>query len=127
MANVQSAEKRNRQRIKRRARNLTHLAPMRTRVKRARTAVEEAKDSPESIEAAVIAALRQIARAAQKGVIHKKTASRKISRLTRAANKAKPIIQAALEASKAAAQAGKGAAKKAPARKPAPAKGESKK
>jgi len=100
---------------------------MRTRVKRARNAVEEAKDSPESIETAVIAALRQIARAAQKGVIHKKTASRKISRLTRAANKAKPTIQAAHEASKAAAQAGKGAAKKAPARKPAPAKSEPKK
>ena len=43
MANVASAEKRNRQRIKRRARNQFHLSTMRTHVKRVRTAIE-AKD-----------------------------------------------------------------------------------
>lgn len=117
MANVQSAEKRNRQRIKRRARNMMHLVPMRTRVKRARTALDGAKDAPEGVEAAIIAALREIARAAQKGVIHKKTASRKISRLTRAANKAKPIIQAAVAAKAAQSSAGKPAAKKSTGRK----------
>ena len=53
MANVPSAEKRNRQRIKRRARNLQHLVPMRTRVKRARTSLDNVKDAPEAIEAAI--------------------------------------------------------------------------
>ena len=43
MANVASAEKRNRQRIKRRARNQFHLSTMRTYVKRVRAAIE-AKD-----------------------------------------------------------------------------------
>src|SRR6476660_3065845 len=44
VANVASAEKRNRQRIKRRARNQFHLSTMRTYVKRVRTALES-KDS----------------------------------------------------------------------------------
>ena len=86
MANVASAEKRNRQRIKRRARNLTHLTPMRTYVKRALTAID-GKD-PVKAKEAVAKAIRYIDKAAQKGVIKKETASRKISRLSRAANKA---------------------------------------
>jgi small subunit ribosomal protein S20 len=126
LANVQSAEKRNRQRIKRRARNLMHLVPMRTRVKRARASLDNAKDAPEAVETAVAAAVSQIARAAQKGVIHKKTAARKISRLARAINKAKPIMKAAVEARASQTGAPK-AAKKAPARKTAATKGESKK
>jgi small subunit ribosomal protein S20 len=127
LANVPSAEKRNRQRIKRRARNLMHLVPMRTRVKRARTALDSVKEAPETVEPAVLAALRELARAAQKGVIHKKTAARKISRLTRAANKAKPAIKAAIEA-KAAQPAGvKTGAKKPSTKKAASPKGESKK
>lgn len=117
MANVPSAEKRNRQRIKRRARNLTHLVPMRTRVKRARSAIEGLKEAPEAVEPAVIAALRQLARAASKGVIHKKTAARKISRLTKAANKAKPAIKAAIEAKATQTTPAKTGAKKAPAKK----------
>lgn len=127
MANVPSAEKRNRQRIKRRERNLMHLVPMRTRVKRARAALDNAKESPEAVEAAIVAALRQIARAAQKGVIHKKTAARKISRLTRANNKAKLVIKAAVDVKAAQQSTGKTATKKVATRKPAAAKGESSK
>ena len=88
MANVPSAEKRNRQRQKRRARNLQHLVPMRTRVKRARTTLADGKASSEETQEMIVAALRQLARAASKGVIHKRTAARKISRLTVAMNKA---------------------------------------
>jgi len=126
LANVPSAEKRNRQRIKRRARNLMHLVPMRTRVKRARTALDSVKEAPETVEPAVIAALRELARAAQKGVIHKKTAARKISRLTKAANKAKPAIKAAIEAKATQTSVGKTGAKKPSTRKAAP-KADSKK
>jgi small subunit ribosomal protein S20 len=84
VANVQSAEKRNRQRIKRRARNLFHLSTMRSYVKRVRKAVE-AKDGGQ-IAQALKSAIRVIDKAAQKGVIDRKTASRKISRLTKSAH-----------------------------------------
>jgi small subunit ribosomal protein S20 len=80
VANVASAEKRNRQRLKRRARNVFHLTTMRTYVKRVRTALD-AKDGGKAKEALAQAA-KIIDKAAQKGVIDKKTASRKISRLT---------------------------------------------
>jgi small subunit ribosomal protein S20 len=85
VANVASAEKRNRQRIKRRARNQFHLSTMRTHVKRVRTAIE-AKDgkAAELLKTAVAI----IDKAASKGVIDKKAASRKISRLTQALNRA---------------------------------------
>jgi small subunit ribosomal protein S20 len=85
VANVASAEKRNRQRIKRRARNQFHLSTMRTHVKRVRTSIE-AKDgkAAELLKTAVAV----IDKAASKGVIDKKAASRKISRLTQALNRA---------------------------------------
>lgn len=80
LANVASAEKRNRQRLKRRARNMHHLSTTRTAVKKA-TAAIEGKDPKGSAE--VIAdAVRQLDKAASKGVIKRGTASRKISRLT---------------------------------------------
>jgi len=85
VANVASAEKRNRQRIKRRARNQFHLSTMRTHVKRVRTAVA-AKDG--KVAEILKAAVAVIDKAAQKGVIDKKTASRKISRLTKSLNRA---------------------------------------
>jgi small subunit ribosomal protein S20 len=82
VANVPSAEKRNRQRIKRRARNQFHLSTMRTYVKRVRTAIES-KDG--KLAEMLKAAVAIIDKAASKGVIDKKAASRKISRLTKAA------------------------------------------
>jgi small subunit ribosomal protein S20 len=85
VANVASAEKRNRQRIKRRARNQFHLSTMRTYVKRARAALE-AKDG--NAAEALHAAIQVIDKAAQRGVIDKKSASRKISRLTKSVNRA---------------------------------------
>jgi small subunit ribosomal protein S20 len=84
VANVASAEKRNRQRIKRRARNQSHLSNMRTYVKRVRTAIES-KDG--KIADVLKAAIRVIDKAAQKGIIDRKTASRKISRLTKSASR----------------------------------------
>lgn len=86
MANVASAEKRNRQRIRRRARNQYHLTTMRTYVKKVRTLLE-AKDGGKA-QAALADAVRIIDKAAQRGVIPKKSASRKISRLTLAVRRA---------------------------------------
>ena len=84
MANTASAEKKNRQRIKRRARNLYHLTTMRTFVKRVRVAIDD-KDIKVAKEA-LGAAIEQLDKAAQKGAIKKQTAARTKSRLTVAVN-----------------------------------------
>ena len=86
MANHKSAEKRNRQRIKRRAQNLMHLSAMRTFMKRVRKAL--ASQDVAAAEAALPRALKAIAKAQNKGVIHHNTASRYTSRLTLAMNRA---------------------------------------
>jgi small subunit ribosomal protein S20 len=85
MANHPSAEKRYRQNVKRRARNRHHTSTMRTTVKRVVAAIE-AKDV-NAARTALDAATRSIARTAQRGVIKDETASRKISRLTKAVNR----------------------------------------
>ena len=85
MANTASAEKRNRQAQKRRARNVD----VRTGVKGAVKKVREA--SPAVTRRAARTALarprRRIDKAASKGVVHKNAASRKISRLAKAVAK----------------------------------------
>jgi small subunit ribosomal protein S20 len=85
VANHKQAEKRNRQRIKRRERNLLHLSSMRTFMKRVRKALAagDANGAKESLPTAITA----ITHAASKGVIHKNTASRYVSRLTKAVAK----------------------------------------
>lgn len=92
MANVPSAEKRNRQRLKRRARNLFHLTTTRSSVKRVRTALASGAPAGD-VEAQLKAAVRLLDKAAQKGVLPKKTAARRVSRLTKA-------VQAAAKTSK---------------------------
>jgi small subunit ribosomal protein S20 len=84
MANHPSAAKRNRQRIKRTARNKTLRAAVRTAVKKARVAVaaggDEAKDK---VEQATVA----LAKAASAGVIHVNAASRTTARIRAALHK----------------------------------------
>ncbi len=84
MANHKSAEKRNRQAQVRRMRNRVNKTKMKTAVRKldevvAEGSVEEAKDVLQK-------ATSVIAKTASKGTIHKKTASRKISRLTKRVN-----------------------------------------
>ncbi len=86
MANHKQAEKRNRQRIKRRARNLVHLGMMRTSIKRVRNAL--ADNEIEAAKTALPLAVQAIGKACSKGVVHNNTASRYISRITLAVNKA---------------------------------------
>ncbi|MHB8680527.1 MAG: 30S ribosomal protein S20 [Acidimicrobiales bacterium] len=82
MANIRSQIKRNRQNEKRRLRNKSVRSEMRTRTKRALTAIEAGEESTaESIRAAV----RRIDKAAAKGVIHKNQAANRKSRLMRRA------------------------------------------
>jgi len=84
MANIKSAEKRNRQLGKRTARNRVVRGASRTAIKRARTAL--AAEAPESREE-VLNALSALDRAASKGVIHQNNAARRKSRLMKALNK----------------------------------------
>ena len=80
MANHPSAEKRNRQRIKRTARNRSVKSAVRTVVKSVRVAVE-AKD-PKAAKEALKEATVALDQAASKGVLAKKAASRHVSRLS---------------------------------------------
>jgi small subunit ribosomal protein S20 len=84
VANVPSAEKRNRQRLRRRLRNLSHLTRVRTIVKKvyASLAANDGK-----AKEALAAAVKALDKAAQKGVLKRETASRKISRLTKQVSK----------------------------------------
>ena len=86
MANHKSALKRNRQSLLRRARNRANKTRVKSVIKAVAVAIEEEK-SVEKAREALIAAIPVIDRAAVKGSFHKKTASRKVSRLTRQVNK----------------------------------------
>ena len=79
MANHPSAEKRNRQRIKRTTRNRAVKSSVRTHVKDARAAI--ATKDPKAAKEALELATRALDKAAGKGVLPKKAASRKVSRL----------------------------------------------
>ena len=84
MANHPSAAKRNRQRIKRTARNKNLRAAVRTAVKKARGAIEaEGAAAKDKVEAATVA----LARAASAGVLHANAASRTTARIRAALHK----------------------------------------
>lgn len=80
MANHPSAEKRNRQRVKRTDRNRAVTSTVRTLVKRVRTAIH-AKDQA-TATTALKAATVALDKAATKGVCHPKAVSRTIGRLS---------------------------------------------
>lgn len=84
MATHKSAEKRDRQNKTHRARNINAKSALRTKVKAVDTAVEGKKKTEAA--AALKTAAPALAKAASKGIIHKKNASRKISRLTKKVN-----------------------------------------
>ncbi len=85
MANIKSAEKRNRQNQKRATANRVYRSSARTAVKKARLAI--ASSDPNAAEL-VRSAESALNRAATKGVIHKNNAARRTSRLMQSLNKA---------------------------------------
>jgi small subunit ribosomal protein S20 len=87
MANIQSSEKKNRQRITHEARNSSQKSAMRTAIKKLRAAID-AKDSGKT-QALLKEATKLITRLGGRGVVKKRTASRDVSRLTRAVNAVK--------------------------------------
>lgn len=85
MANIKSAKKRILVNRTRAARNKSIKSSVKTACKKV-TAAIEANDKA-AANAALSAATATISKAASKGVYHKNTASRKVSRLAQAVNK----------------------------------------
>lgn len=80
MANTPSAKKASRKIARRTAVNRSRRSRMRTFMRKVEEAI--ASGDPQAAAAALSAAEPVIMRAAQKGIVHKNTASRKVSRLT---------------------------------------------
>ena len=78
MANHPSAEKRNRQRVVRAVRNKAIATSVKSALKQARAAIA---GDPKTAQATVQKTIQALARAASRGVIHPKAASRKTARL----------------------------------------------
>lgn len=90
MANHKSAEKRNRQSQARRLRNRINKTRMKSQLRKVNELI--VAGSEEEAKTALQQAISVIAKTASKGTIHKKTASRSISRLTKRVNKMQPLV-----------------------------------
>lgn len=83
MANHKSAAKRARQNDKRRLRNKAATSVVKTKVREVLAAI--GTKPAEEVKATLEDAVRAISKAGSSGILHKKNAARKISRLTRRA------------------------------------------
>ena len=79
MANIKSQVKRNRQNEKRRLANRVYRGAARKAVQSAKVAIEA--ENKKEAQAATLLAISRLDKAAQKGVIHRKNASRRKGRL----------------------------------------------
>lgn len=84
MANIKSAKKRVLTTEVRTARNKAIKSKVKTYVKNVESAI--AAGDKAAAQAALIEAIGVISKAASKGIYHKNTAARKVSRLTKAVN-----------------------------------------
>jgi small subunit ribosomal protein S20 len=85
VANHKSAEKRNRQAQARRLRNRVNKTQMKNAIRKVNEAVEAG--SVDEAKEALKIAIPVIGKIASKGSLHKRNASRKVSRLTKSVNK----------------------------------------
>jgi small subunit ribosomal protein S20 len=83
MANTQSAKKRARQTIKKTVRNQAIKSHIRTALKQAYKLIQEGQ-AGDTVKQGVLDAVSTVMKAASKGVLHKRNAARKVSRLTSA-------------------------------------------
>jgi small subunit ribosomal protein S20 len=84
LATHKSAEKRDRQNKKNRQRNVAAKSALKTKIKSVIAGVESKNKENSTI--ALKTVIPALSKAAAKGLIHKKNASRKISRLTKKVN-----------------------------------------
>ena len=85
MANIKSAKKRILVSEKKAARNKSIRSKVKTAIKKVNAAIE-ANDKA-AAQAALKAAVSELDKAAKKGIYHKNTCARKVSRMTIAVNK----------------------------------------
>ena len=85
MANIKSSKKDLRRNAKNRARNLSTKSALKTYVKKVRQAVPQ---GGVEVTSALATAIKQLDKAAQRGIIHKNQAARRKSRIAKAANAA---------------------------------------
>jgi len=83
---IKSGIKRNRQSEKRRARNMDIKSELKTQLKKFNAALES--NDPAQVTQALRETESKLKKASTKGLIHKKTASRKVSRLAKMASRA---------------------------------------
>jgi small subunit ribosomal protein S20 len=88
MANIKSQIKRNRTNQIAAERNKATRTSLKTSTKKVRTAVDEG--DAEAAQARAAEASRALDKAASKGIVHKRTAARRKSRLVKAANATAP-------------------------------------
>jgi len=86
MANIKSQKKRNKQNERRHERNKAVRSELKTRVKRAGEGIAQ---GAEDVDERLRAAQKRLAKASQKGIIHKNQAARRTSRLMRQAASAR--------------------------------------
>jgi len=84
MANIKSAKKRVLVAEKKAARNKAIKSKVKTYVKKVEAAIEA--NDVEAAKAALLVATSEIDKATKKGIYHKNTSARKVSRLTKAVN-----------------------------------------
>ena len=84
MANIKSAKKRILVNETKAARNKAIRSKVKTAIKKVDAAV--AANDKEAAQAALPVAIAEISKAASKGIFHKNTAARKVSRITKAVN-----------------------------------------
>ena len=85
MANHLSAKKRSRQNVKHRERNRSYRAFMRSRIKQLRALIAEGK--MEEARQYLPQVIGAIEKTGSRGVIHRKQAARRVSRIAKAVNK----------------------------------------
>ena len=85
LANIKSAKKRILVSEKRAARNKAIRSKVKTAIKKVDAAI--AANDKEAAQAALTAAVSELDKATKKGIYHKNTCARKVSRLTIAVNK----------------------------------------
>ena len=92
MANTRSAKKNVRKNEKRRMCNLARRSALKTAIKKVRILMESATDANQ-VQPVLSEVAAKLARAKGKGVIHPRTAARKLSRLAKRMNKLAPAAQ----------------------------------
>ena len=91
MPTMKSAKKRLRQNVKHNLRNRSYRSALKTQIKDYLGVVKEGK--VQAAEEELRFTVQKLDKAAKKGILHKKTASRRKSRLTKKLNQIKAAVQ----------------------------------